>query len=140
MPARLSFDAAEAMANALGGLFNAGSGAAKLEIRTGTQPTDPDASATGTLLCTFTLQDPAFGNASDVNPGAQLTLDNTPAITATAVGTGTAGYGRYLDSDDNAILDDEVGVGHIVLDNTSITTGQNVTLNSSTITLPQYGS
>lgn len=136
---KLSYAAAAAMLDGpgLNDMFDNGS---YLNIYTGTQPTDPDASIGGaTLLATLPLNFPAFGAASDQNPNARMTLDNTPAITAAAVATGTAAWGRYFDSNDVAILDDTVGtsLAGIIIQNTSVNTGQDVTLSSATITMPQ---
>jgi hypothetical protein len=43
---------------------------ATLRGYTGTQPADPDATETGTLLFTLTMIDPAFGVAADDAPEA----------------------------------------------------------------------
>jgi putative cofactor-binding repeat protein len=64
-----------------------------------------------------------------------LTLDVTPAITDDALADGTAGWGRFLDSDDEAVVDGAVG-SEITLSDTSLETGQTVTVVSATLTLP----
>lgn len=118
------------MMAALGACFDEGAGAAKLRIYTGTQPANADTAASGTLLLEFTLQDPAFTES-----GGVLTLDVTPAITDDALGDGTAGWGRFLDSDDEAVVDGAVG-SEITLSDTTLETGQTVTIVSATLTLP----
>jgi hypothetical protein len=118
------------MMAALGACFDEGSGAAKLRIYTGSQPANADTAASGTLLLEFTLQDPAWTES-----GGVLTLDVTPAITDDALADGTAGWGRFLDSDDEAVVDGAVG-SEITLSDTSLETGQTVTVVSATLTLP----
>ena len=113
--------------------------AATIEIRTGTQPA-VNGALTGTILATFTLQDPAFGAATANGTNATATLAGTPLTDASADNTGTAGYG--------AVLGDAVvkwtgtvtitsGGGDFEIDNTSITAGQQVQLTSLTVNLPQ---
>lgn len=82
--------------------LDAGAGAGKLRLYTGTQPASPNSSATGTLLVEFTLNDPAFGSASSgfcfaVLPGG--------FIAATAAASGQAGWFRGLDSNNVAVVD-----------------------------------
>jgi len=113
--------------------------AATIEIRTGTQPA-VNGALTGTVLATFTLQDPAFGAAAASGSGAVATLLGVPLTDASADNTGTAGYG--------AVLGDAVvkwtgdvtitsGGGDFEIDNLSITAAQEVRLTSLTLTLPQ---
>jgi hypothetical protein len=102
--------------------IDAGSGAGKLEIGT---------TGMSLVLATITLDDP-----SATVSGGVLTLAGTP-LEATASGTGTAAAARIRDSDDTDIVTGlTVGTGgqDIVLDSTSITTGQTVRITSGTIT------
>lgn len=113
---------------------DAGGSAAQLKIYTGTQPADADTAASGTLLATLTLNDPM-----GVQSGGVITVDVSPAITAAAGNTGTAGWGRLLDSTGATVLDGSVGTSgtEFIIDSTSITSGQTVALVAvSTITLP----
>lgn len=137
MATRIANATAIASCNAMVDLIDAGSGAGFVRIYTGSQPTDSDTSETGTLLVTITLQDPAFGAAADASPGGRATMAGTPSGTAAA--TGTAGYFRLYDSDENHILDGSAGTGSedMVLDSASITSGQTVTINSFTHTAPE---
>jgi hypothetical protein len=96
-----------------------------LEIRTGTQPADANTAASGTLLATITV---AWTTTNGV-----ATVTGTPS--ATAVATGTAGWGRYRNTGDTERVDDAVGQG-FTLSNTSIVSGGTVTLTSATITQP----
>lgn len=103
--------------------IDAGSAAGKLVIGT---------TGMGTTLATLTLADPC-GTAS----GATLTFDFDPDISATASATGTAAAAIITDSDDTTIVSGlTVGTSgtDIVLDSTSITSGQTVTITTATIT------
>lgn len=100
--------------------IDAGAGAGKLEIGT---------TGMGTVLATFTLNDPSAAAASD----SVLTLSGFPKTVA-ASASGTAAAARIRDSDDTDIVTGlTVGTSgtDIVLDSTSITSGQNVTINAS---------
>lgn len=122
------------MMDAVEAALDGGSGAATLEIRTGSQPADADTAASGTLLVTLTLNDPA-GTQS----GGVVTIDVSPAISASAVATGTAGWGRLKDSTGATVLDGSVGTSgaDFIIDSTSITSGQTVALvATSTLTMP----
>jgi hypothetical protein len=115
---------------------DAGAGAATLEIREGAQPADADDAATGTVLATFTLNDPAFDAAS----GGSCALDVDPAISDTADASGTAGWFRIKDSNGVTVVDGDItatgGGGDIELDNTSINSGQTVNITGYTLTIP----
>jgi len=117
-----------------------GTGAGKVEIRTGAQPA-LNAALSGTLLAEFTMSDPAFGAASASGSGAVATALSMPKTDAAAAATGTAGYGAVLDSDDNVLWTGTVtitsGGGDFEIDNLSITSGQEVQLTSFTFTLGQ---
>ncbi len=106
------------------GLLEAGSAPAKLRIYTGSAPAGPGSSATGTLLLEFTLADPA--QVAGV-------FTTTPTISATASATGTAGWGRFLDSDNNAVIDGTVGTD-FTLSNSSIVSGQVYQFTGGTVT------
>lgn len=137
---RISNAAAIAACDAIVDLIDGGAGAGVVQIRSGTQPADPDTTATGTLLASITLNDPAFGAAADAAPGGQATADVSPAIEDTSAdATGTATWFRVLDSDSNAILDGEVGTSgaDMNLNTTSIVSGSTVTITSWTVTMPE---
>lgn len=134
MAIRIAGATRTAMMDALEADIDGGAGAAYLEIRTGSQPADADTAASGTLLATLTLNDPAGTVASGT-----ITIDVDPAITATAVATGTAGWARLYDSTAVSILDGSVDTtaADFIIDSTSITSGQTVALvATSTLTLP----
>lgn len=135
----ISNAAAKALADAFDDAVNIGSTASVIDIRSGTQPADPDTAATGTLLATLTFSDPAFGSATDANPGGLLTAS---AITSgTAVATATAGYFRIRATGTGAddVADGEVGTSGCDLNfnTTSITSGSTVSITSMTVTMPE---
>lgn len=135
---RISNACAKAMADTFDDQVNIGSTAAVLDVRTGAQPADPDTAATGTLLGTLTFSDPAFGTATDGNPGGLLTAS---AITqdSSADATGTAGYFRIRATGTGAddVADGECGTSGADLNfNTvSITSGSAVSITSLTVTM-----
>lgn len=110
--------------NAVVTAIDAGAGAGKLKIGT---------AAMGAVLATLTLADPCGTVSGDI-----LTLDFDPDISDTSAdGTGTAAAATITDSDDNVIVSGlTVGTSgtNIVLDSTSITTGQTVTITAGTLT------
>lgn len=134
MTLTLATTARNAMADALVDLLDAGSGAGTIQIRSGTRPADPNTAATGTLLATVTLADPAFGSAST---GVATLADPAPV---TAGASGTATWFRALDSTGAAVMDGRVtatgGGGDLTLATTSLTSGLSVDITGGTITMP----
>jgi hypothetical protein len=103
--------------------IDAGAGAGVLQIGT---------TGMATVLAEITLADPS-GTVS----GAVLTLSGFPRSDTSANATGTAAAARIRDSNGTDIITGlTVGTSgsDINLDNTSINTGQTVTINSATIT------
>lgn len=137
---RISNVAAKALADAFDDQVNIGSTAAVIDIRTGAQPADPDTAATGTLLGTLTMSDPAFGAATDAAPGGLITAS---AITndSSADATGTAGYFRIRATGTGAddVADGECGTSGADLNwNTlSITAGSTLSITALTVTMPE---
>ena len=132
---RLATTARNAAADAVVDLLDAGAGAATIQIRSGTQPADPQTTATGTLLATVTLSDPAAGNAAT---GA-ATISDPASVTGVAAGTAT--WARFLDSNSAAVMDCDVtatgGGGSITLSTTTISVGVTVDMGAITFTIPQ---
>lgn len=135
MATRLATATRNAACDATVDLLDGGTGAGTIKIYTGTQPATANDTATGTLLATITLADPAFGAAST---GA-ATLAGTP-LSATAVAAGTAGWARFADSNGATVLDGSVtatgGGGQIELATTTISTGVTVQITYGTVTMP----
>lgn len=132
----LSFDNAtrNAILAAIRDQWDAGSGPATIEIRSGTRPTLPSDTATGTLLQTTTCADPSFGT-----PASGVMALTDPA-SVNAVASGTATWFRAKDSAGNARVDGSVtatgGGGDLTLTTTTIVSGQPVDITGGTITMP----
>lgn len=112
--------------------IDAGSGAGKLRIYSGTRPATGGAETT--VLAELALADPAGTIA-----GGVLTIDADPDLEDTSAdATGTATWARILDSDDNPVCDLDVsesgGGGDVILDETAIVAGGTVTIATATIT------
>lgn len=103
-----------------------GSTGATLVIYTGTEPATPATALSGTLLCTISLPS-TFLTSS----GGVTTIAGTWSATASA--TGTAGYFRILDSVPTCHVQGNV-TSDLVLNNTSIASGQTVTVTSFSVT------
>lgn len=124
-----------AMADAAMDRVDAGTGAGKIKIRTGSKPVDPNGASTGTVLAVLTFSDPATGAAAaGVDTASAITGDNA------ADATGTAGHFEVTDSDDNIVfrgdVSDNAGSGDMKLVTTSIVAGQPVQISSFTFTVP----
>jgi len=133
MTTRISTTARTLMADALVDLLDGGSGPGVLEIRTGAQPASVGTTATGTLLATLTLSDPAFGSAvNGVATASAITSDFS------ADATGTAGWFRALDSNGAAVIDGSVsasgGGGDLILNDTAVVAGGTIAVSSWTFT------
>ena len=136
MATRLPTAARNAACDAVVDLLDAGSGAGTIDVRTGSQPASANDAATGTLLATFTLQDPAFGAAST----GVATLDVTPALTTTGLAAGDAGWFRAKDSAGNTVLDGSVtatgGGGQLTINTVTVSIGLDLEITSGTVTMP----
>lgn len=135
MAVRLSATLRQTLAAAFATAVDGGSGGGIVRIYTGSQPANVATTASGTLLLEFILNDPGFTTS-----GGVATLDADPAITDDAITNGTAGWARVLDSSSAAVMDGSVtgsgGGGDFIISDTSLETGQTVTLISGTVTWP----
>lgn len=115
--------------------LDAGAGAATIEIRTGSQPASADTAASGSLLATFTLADPAFGSSSS----GTAALASTPRST-TGTAAGTAGWFRAKDSSGNTVFDGSVtatgGGGDLQLNTTTVSVGVGLDITAGSVTMP----
>lgn len=106
-----------------------------LRILSGTAPANCATAQTGTVLATLSLPSDWMNAASS---GTKTLLGTWTDATADA--TGTAGYFRILDSTgttchaQGTITTTAVGTGDMLLDNTSISANQTVTVTSFTLT------
>lgn len=106
---------------------------AKLEIRTGAQPATCATAASGSVLATLALPSDWMAAASS---GTKALAGSW---TASASGTGTAAHYRITDNagttcHEQGSITATGGGGDITLDNTSIASGQTVTITAKTIT------
>lgn len=107
---------------------------AKVRIYSGSAPANCAAAATGTLLAEWSLASDWAGAASS----GSKSLSSTP-LSATAAATGTAGYFRLVDSAGTTThMQGTVGTSgtDLIIDNTSITSGQTVQITSWSWTAP----
>lgn len=109
--------------------IDAGSGAGKLRIYDGSRPAT-GGSAT-TLLAELTLADPS----ADAAAAGVLTL-SAISDDASANATGTATWGRIVDSDGTFVLDCSVGTSgtDVILNTASIVSGATVSMTSAVFT------
>lgn len=131
MATRLPTNVQNAAGDAVVDLVDAGPSFGTIDIRTGAQPATANLAATGTLLATFTLADPAF---SAMVLGV-ATLDNTPVISTTGLAAGTAGWFRMKDSAGVTVMDGLVGA-ELILNTTTISIGVTIEVVSGTVTMP----
>jgi hypothetical protein len=120
--------AAKAAADAVCALCNGGT----IQIRTGSQPANANAAATGTLLVTLTFAATAFGAASASGVATANAIGS-----ANAVAGGTATWMRAFKSDGTtAVWDGSVGTSaaDLVLSSVAIVSGGNVAVSSLTYT------
>ncbi|HEX7099347.1 MAG TPA: hypothetical protein VF377_08890 [Acidimicrobiia bacterium] len=119
-----------AQLQALADLIDAGAGAGKLRIYSGSRPSTGGSETT--ILAELTLSSPPEASVSN----GVLTFGTISD--ATAVASGTATWFRILDSDNNPLIDGSVsatgGGGDLQLNSTSIVAGGTVSITSFTIT------
>lgn len=138
----MSLKIADAMLTALCDLLvddiDSGPAAGVLRIYSGTQPTDPDAAITDTLLAELTFSDPAFGAAAIVASPVDAAEATASAITDdTSTVAGTAGWFVIEDSTNAVIVTGTVtvtgGGGDLELSTVTIPSGGTVTITSAKI-------
>lgn len=136
MTIRLPVATRNAATNAVVDLVDAGPGPGLLRIYTGTQPASADLAPTGTLLATFTTNDPSFGTVGS----GTANLVVTPALSATGVAAGNAGWFRLLDSTGTTVLDGSVtesgGGGDLIMSTVTISIGLVLNLTAGTLIMP----
>ena len=101
-----------------------------IEIRSGAKPATPETAASGTLLASITI------SGSFTSSGGVLTAADPAAVSPVAAGT--AGYFRLKKSGGTAVLDGTVGTSgaDMNLGSTTITMGVPVDLGVPSITVP----
>ena len=138
MATRISTAVAKAMCDAMAAKPDAGTGAGYVEVRTGSQPATVATAASGTLLATLTLSDPAFDAATTASPA--VATANPIADDASADASGTAGWFRCYDSSGTAVIDGSVtatgGGGDMTFDTAAFVAGGDVHLSGWTVSQP----
>jgi len=112
------------------GLITYAGSAAIIKIYSGTQPVNANTAISGQTLLVSLNVSGSFGTDSN----GTITLSSVTS--ATAVATGTASFFRITKSDGTTVvMDGSVGTSSadMILDNTSIATGQTVSITSGTI-------
>lgn len=104
---------------------DAGAGPGVVKVYTGTQPATANDAATGTLLATITLNDPAYAAAA--SGVANLSVGTVPS--ATAVADGIPGWYRVLDSTGATVRDGALAGASAVV------TGDTVQITAGTLTM-----
>lgn len=134
MATRIPDAVRNAVVSAVVARLDAGVGPGHVRIYSGAQPADADDPATGTLLADIPLPDPVFG----APVGGSASAGAIPPDPAEA--TGTAGWFRALDSDNNTVLDGSVtetgGGGDMTLNTVSLVAGIDVDITTWTLTMP----
>lgn len=135
MATRLTNGSRSAMIDALVDRADAGSSAGTVQIRTGAQPASADSAATGVLLGTLALSDPAFGAAVNGVVTANAVTGDSSADAA-----GDAGWYRVLDSTGATVMDGSIstagGGGDMIVASTAVYVGSAITITSWTVTQP----
>lgn len=106
---------------------------AKLQIRTGAQPANCAAADSGSLLCEITVPSDFMAAASSGSKALSGTWQ------ASASGTGTAGHFRFKDNAGTTThiqgsITATGGGGDMTVDNTSVASGQTITISTFTLT------
>jgi hypothetical protein len=121
------------MADAIRNRVDLGASSGKLRIYSGSQPASAETAPSGTLLVEIPLPDPSFGAASN----GVITLNDPGSVNVSS--SGTAGWFRVLDSDNNTVFDGSVGTSgaDLIVATTTFTAGVAVDIQSGgTITVP----
>ena len=128
-----------ASTNAITACINTGSTnpAGQLLIYTGSQPSTPETTATGTLLVTVNFANPAFATSDSTGTAG---LASGTAISATISTSGTAGWFRVVDRNGYDMFDGSIGVSgsgaDMIFDSVAFVAGGTCTINSMSIQTP----
>lgn len=136
MPVSLPQTVRQAACDAIVDLADAGAGAATIVIYDGAEP-DVDSAASGTLLGTLTMSDPAFGAASTAGTATANAITDDSSADATS----TATYFRVLDSDSTVVYQGDVGAtgsgASLELNTVSITALSPISISALTLQVPE---
>lgn len=143
MTMRLAIAVAQAACDAIHAQIEVGSAnpTAKLEVRSGTRPSDPSIAPTnGNILANFsTLPAPVFPPSVAITNAAQATANVVTDVIA--VNNGAATWFRVYNKDGVAVQDgtvtDTSGAGDMKVENVNVVAGVAVKIVSWTGTMPQ---
>jgi hypothetical protein len=121
------------MLNQIRDAIDAGSGAGLMRIYSGTRPST--GGSVTTLLAELTFSDPCAPNASGTTGGSATLTFNSITADSSADNTGTATWGRMVDSSGTFVADFNVGTSgaDLNLNTTSINAGVQVSCTSASI-------
>jgi hypothetical protein len=138
MTISISDAAQNAACDSIVDLMDAGASNGTIQIRTGSKPSDPNDAATGTLLATVPVNDPAFGNSGASVVGRADLAGTLPLEDSSPVASGTAGWFRALDSNGNAVFDGTVGTSSadMIVNTTTVTAGVPFRITAGSFTIP----
>lgn len=111
-----------------------------VKVYSGTAPADADAALSGnTLLAQAEMSNPAFGAASDANPGAVATMSGLPKSDTSIDATGTATFFRIFDRNNVCRAQGTVGTSgaDMIVTTTSLVAAATFTITAFTITVPE---
>ena len=125
---RVSNAAAIASVDSVTALLNVG-GPGYIEIRTGAQPADLSVAATGVLLATLPLSDPAFAGATDLT-GRARAVANAITDDVSADNAGTATWFRAYSGAGTPVIDGNAGIDDeaLILNNVNIAVNDTVSI------------
>ena len=130
---RITAATRNAMLNVIRDKIDLGSAGGKIKIYSGTQPANGDTALAGnTLLGTL-----VFSTTSAADAAAGVLTFSAITEDASADATGTASFARITDSDDNAVLDVDVGTSGatINLNTVAIVAAGPIRMTSGTLTI-----
>jgi len=123
--------------DAIADALDEGTTAANIRGRTGSQPVDPDATETGTLLFTLACSDPAVNAGVDDTDGTCSATFDTITDDSSADATGTLGYCRVAatgtGADDHIDGNAATSAAAFVFNTVSIVSGSTVSMTSAVL-------
>lgn len=135
---KLGTSGRNAAVDAISGVIDGGTGAGRIEIRTGAPPTNVSDASSGTLLGTLTMNADSFAAASGGSASANAITSDTNADAS-----GDAGYFRIYPGaagDTAAVLQGTAGnsgdTPDLTFDNKSIVATGTIAISSLTLSVP----
>lgn len=139
MTVSISGALAQATCDAHVDALDVGGGTAQLIVYDdtgGAAPANVDASlGTHVALVTFSLPNPAFGAAADLNPNFRATLNSVSSVLASA--SGTPQFGRFLSRAGTPTIQGSCGTSgtDIIISASPVASGATISVTSATYTI-----